>query len=233
MLDAERALAAASARAGIVPRRRPPRSPPRARPAGSTPATGPPGPGGRQPGGPAGPRPHRTGRRGRRSGGRPLGASRRHQPGHHGHGRLPGRLPGLGPILDDLDGAADACARLAEAHRVTVMAGRTLGQQALPTTFGLKAAGWLVALDDAADGMGGSGGSGWPPSSAGPPGPWPRSGPTGPRWPGLRRGAGPARACPGTPTGPGWPSWPEPRGRRRVRLWARPGRDPARPDRAG
>ena len=60
----------------------------------------------------------------------------------------------LGPILDDLDGAADACARLAEAHRVTVMAGRTLGQQALPTTFGLKAAGWLVALDDAADGLG-------------------------------------------------------------------------------
>jgi 3-carboxy-cis,cis-muconate cycloisomerase len=59
----------------------------------------------------------------------------------------------LGPILDDLDGAAEACARLAEAHRATVMAGRTLGQQALPTTFGLKAAGWLAAVDEAAGGL--------------------------------------------------------------------------------
>ena len=59
----------------------------------------------------------------------------------------------LGPILDDLDGAADASARLAEAHRATVMAARTLGQQALPTTFGLKAAGWLAALDEAAAGL--------------------------------------------------------------------------------
>ena len=54
----------------------------------------------------------------------------------------------LHPVLDDLDGAASACARLAATHRGTVMAGRTLGQQALPTTFGLKAAGWLVALDE-------------------------------------------------------------------------------------
>jgi 3-carboxy-cis,cis-muconate cycloisomerase/3-oxoadipate enol-lactonase len=59
----------------------------------------------------------------------------------------------LAPILDDLAGAAGACARLAETHRDTVMAGRTLGQQALPTTFGLKAAGWLVALEEAAAGL--------------------------------------------------------------------------------
>jgi 3-carboxy-cis,cis-muconate cycloisomerase len=59
----------------------------------------------------------------------------------------------LGPILDDLGAAAGACARLAETHRGTVMAGRTLGQQALPTTFGLKAAGWLVALEEAAAGL--------------------------------------------------------------------------------
>jgi 3-carboxy-cis,cis-muconate cycloisomerase len=59
----------------------------------------------------------------------------------------------LGPVLDDLDGAADATAGLADRHRATVMAGRTLGQQALPTTFGRKAAGWLAALDDAADGL--------------------------------------------------------------------------------
>ena len=59
----------------------------------------------------------------------------------------------LAPILDDLGAAAGACARLAETHRDTVMAGRTLGQQALPTTFGLKAAGWLVALEQAAAGL--------------------------------------------------------------------------------
>src|SRR5215204_5032256 len=35
----------------------------------------------------------------------------------------------LGPILDDLDGAAAGCARLAQDHRDTVMAARTLGQQ--------------------------------------------------------------------------------------------------------
>ncbi|MBO9508536.1 3-carboxy-cis,cis-muconate cycloisomerase [Thalassospira sp. A3_1] len=34
----------------------------------------------------------------------------------------------------------------AEAHRATVMIGRTRSQQAVPTTFGLKAAGWLVPL---------------------------------------------------------------------------------------
>jgi 3-carboxy-cis,cis-muconate cycloisomerase len=35
-----------------------------------------------------------------------------------------------GPVLDDLDGAAEAAAGLAETHRASVMAGRTLGQQA-------------------------------------------------------------------------------------------------------
>ncbi|WP_017596274.1 lyase family protein [Nocardiopsis potens] len=46
--------------------------------------------------------------------------------------------------------AADGLAELAERHRGSVMAGRTLLQQALPTTFGLVAAGWMAALDDAA-----------------------------------------------------------------------------------
>jgi 3-carboxy-cis,cis-muconate cycloisomerase len=55
----------------------------------------------------------------------------------------------LTPILDDLDRVASACARLAADHRDTVMAGRTLLQQAVPTTFGLKVAGWLVGVDDA------------------------------------------------------------------------------------
>lgn len=35
---------------------------------------------------------------------------------------------------------------LAERHRSTVLAGRTHGQQALPVSFGLKAAGWLMPL---------------------------------------------------------------------------------------
>ena len=59
----------------------------------------------------------------------------------------------LGPVLDDLAGAAEAAAGLADRHRGTVMAGRTLGQQALPTSFGLKAAGWLVALQEATAGL--------------------------------------------------------------------------------
>jgi 3-carboxy-cis,cis-muconate cycloisomerase len=56
-----------------------------------------------------------------------------------------------GPILADLARAADASARLAHDHRDTAMAGRTLLQQAEPVTFGLKAAGWLHALDGAVE----------------------------------------------------------------------------------
>lgn len=42
--------------------------------------------------------------------------------------------------------AGDACAVLAATHRTTPMVARTWLQHALPTTFGLKAAGWLDAL---------------------------------------------------------------------------------------
>lgn len=53
-------------------------------------------------------------------------------------------------LLDaEMAATATACARLAEEHRSTPMAARTLLQQAVPTTFGLKAAQWLVALVDA------------------------------------------------------------------------------------
>src|SRR4051794_20868520 len=52
-------------------------------------------------------------------------------------------------VDEELGGVAAACARLAEEHRRTVMAGRTLLQQAVPITFGLKAAGWLVSVLDA------------------------------------------------------------------------------------
>jgi 3-carboxy-cis,cis-muconate cycloisomerase len=55
----------------------------------------------------------------------------------------------LAPIGAELDGAAAECARLAEEHRSTPMAARTLLQQAVPTTFGYEAAGWLAGLLDA------------------------------------------------------------------------------------
>ncbi len=58
--------------------------------------------------------------------------------------QLRGRVPA---ILADLEGAADAAARHARQHAATPMAGRTWLQQATPVTCGLKAAGWLDALD--------------------------------------------------------------------------------------
>src|SRR4051812_8306664 len=57
-------------------------------------------------------------------------------------------------VRGQLDLACRRCAALADAHRATPMAARTLLQQAVPTTFGLVAAGWLVALLDARDGLG-------------------------------------------------------------------------------
>jgi 3-carboxy-cis,cis-muconate cycloisomerase len=53
----------------------------------------------------------------------------------------------IAAIDADLAAAADAAARLAATHRDDPVMGRTLMQQALPTTFGLKAAGWLAGLD--------------------------------------------------------------------------------------
>jgi len=55
----------------------------------------------------------------------------------------------LGPLLADAAAAADAAAGLADAHRATPMIGRTLLQQAVPITFGLRAAAWLTGLDEA------------------------------------------------------------------------------------
>jgi 3-carboxy-cis,cis-muconate cycloisomerase len=56
---------------------------------------------------------------------------------------------GLRLLLADLSRLATSCAELAERHRGTVMAGRTLLQQARPITFGLKASGWLIGVLDA------------------------------------------------------------------------------------
>uniref|UniRef100_UPI0022B196A7 lyase family protein n=1 Tax=Ralstonia pseudosolanacearum TaxID=1310165 RepID=UPI0022B196A7 len=55
-------------------------------------------------------------------------------------------------LLDaDLRQLADALAALARAHRDTPMVARTWLQQALPTTFGRKVAGWLEAVHRAQD----------------------------------------------------------------------------------
>ncbi|MGW2288224.1 class-II fumarase/aspartase family protein [Streptomyces phaeochromogenes] len=55
----------------------------------------------------------------------------------------------LGLVAADLERTGAALAALADAHRHTVLAGRTLAQHAVPTTFGLKAAGWLQLVGDA------------------------------------------------------------------------------------
>jgi 3-carboxy-cis,cis-muconate cycloisomerase len=47
-------------------------------------------------------------------------------------------------LVDELSAVGSACLSLAERHRRTPMAGRTLLQQASPITFGLKAAHWLA-----------------------------------------------------------------------------------------
>ena len=56
---------------------------------------------------------------------------------------------GLDLIIADLGRAAATAASLADRHRSTLMAARTLLQQALPSSFGLKAAGWLNAIVEA------------------------------------------------------------------------------------
>jgi 3-carboxy-cis,cis-muconate cycloisomerase len=54
-------------------------------------------------------------------------------------------------VSGELAGAAAECARLARARRSTPAAARTLLQQAVPTTFGYRAALWLAGLLDARD----------------------------------------------------------------------------------
>ena len=53
---------------------------------------------------------------------------------------------GLEMLVGDLIAGGDTLAMLAENHRAAVMPGRTLMQQAVPITFGLKAARWLGAI---------------------------------------------------------------------------------------
>ncbi|HSB52820.1 MAG TPA: 3-carboxy-cis,cis-muconate cycloisomerase [Gemmatimonadales bacterium] len=53
----------------------------------------------------------------------------------------------LVPIDNDLARLAEALAALAAAHKLTLLPGRTWLQHALPVTFGLKAAGWLDTME--------------------------------------------------------------------------------------
>jgi 3-carboxy-cis,cis-muconate cycloisomerase len=57
----------------------------------------------------------------------------------------------IGLILAEIDEISAACASLADTYRDAMMPGRTLLQQALPTTFGKKAAGWLISVLEARD----------------------------------------------------------------------------------
>ncbi len=52
-------------------------------------------------------------------------------------------------VQASLAALGDHCAALAEDHRHTLLPARTLLQHAVPTTFGLKAAGWLAGADAA------------------------------------------------------------------------------------
>ena len=54
-------------------------------------------------------------------------------------------------VLQLLDQQVDALSALAESNRHAVLAGRTLTQHAVPITFGLKAAQWLLGVLDARD----------------------------------------------------------------------------------
>lgn len=59
-------------------------------------------------------------------------------------------------IVRRLAQASDAAASLAERYAEAVMPGRTWLQHATPVTFGLKAAGWMAALDRARERIGDS-----------------------------------------------------------------------------
>ena len=122
----------------------------------------------------------------------------------------------LDPLLDDLAGAADAAAALATAHRSTLMAGRTLLQQALPITFGARRppVGWSDSTTRRAT-RPESGGPGWRSSS----GAARNAGVAGIGRPGVsslpgRRAGAREPTCRGTPTARGSASWRAPWGSR-------------------
>ena len=227
MLDVEAALARAQARAGLVPaadaeaiaaacdaeRLRPRRARRRGR-------------GERQPGGAARARVERGGA----GDGRRARAPRGDEPGRarlggdaRGRARARRRCSATSPV------PRRAAATLAGDHRDTLMAGRTLLQHALPVTFGLKAAGWMVAPRRGARAAGRRA-----PRAAGRAarrrrghaGRARRARARGARRAGARARPGRAACCPGTPTARGRPSWPAGSARRPA-SWARSPRDVA------
>ena len=146
MLDAERALRDAASRAGLVPadvgggdRRRLPRRALRLRAAVASRAA----------------RPATLSSRScarcasRSATRRRLRPPRRDEPGHPRHGGDARRARAPRLIDEELDGVAGLCAGSRRSIAGRSMAARTLLQQAVPTTFGLKAAGWLVGVVEA------------------------------------------------------------------------------------
>ena len=87
----------------------------------------------------------------------------------------------LALVLAEADDVAAAAAALARDHRDTLMVARTLLQHAVPTTFGLKAAGWLTAIVEARARLERCPESGSLRSSAVRPGRWPGSATAGSR----------------------------------------------------
>src|SRR5947209_176634 len=59
----------------------------------------------------------------------------------------------LGPLVADATAAAQGAARLAARHRDDPMIGLTILQPAVPTSFGLRAAGWMTGIDEAVRGL--------------------------------------------------------------------------------
>jgi 3-carboxy-cis,cis-muconate cycloisomerase len=55
----------------------------------------------------------------------------------------------LEPLLADAGAASDAAASLADEYRAAPTMGRTLLQDAVPTSFGLRAVGWMTGIDEA------------------------------------------------------------------------------------
>ena len=138
----------------------------------------------------------------------------------------------LDVVLADLSAAAAAAAALAEAHRNTVMTGRTLLQQAVPVTFGLVAAGWLTGIDEARQGLDRIRHQRLAVQFGGAAGTLASLGDDGPRVRALlaeELGLALPRCCPGIPTGCGSSSWPR-RSPERAASSARwPGTSPCSP----
>ena len=177
MLDAERALARAGAQpASSRPRPRRDRRR-RATWSASTGSSCRARPRGREPGRAARPRAARSASETTRA----VRAPRRHQPGHRRHAAMLVARHALALVARGPRPGRGRLRGARRVHRSTPMAARTLLQQAVPTTFGLEAAGWLVGVLDARKRIAGRPVTASRRSSVALPGRSPRSAATGPR----------------------------------------------------